>query len=162
MKKVLLVVVALLLVSVVSFAQLSAGKIAVTTDLGGAQLGGAYALSENMRIDGGLIFNSVSPPSPATSTTTFGLGANIKMYNPAMENVTYFYGAGLSFSTTNTSPSTSSLGVRVMGGAEYWFSSRFAWGGYVSLGFSSSGASGATTSMFGTQAVGTTLTWWIN
>ncbi|MBW7887072.1 MAG: hypothetical protein H3C35_01770 [Bacteroidetes bacterium] len=49
-----------------------------------------------------------------------------------------------------------------MGGAEYWFSSRFAWGGYVALGFGSSGPSGATTSTFGTQGVGTTLTWWIN
>jgi hypothetical protein len=161
MKKVLLVVVAILVVSVAAFGQLSAGKMAVTTDLNGGQLGGAYALSENMRIDAGLIFNSSTPPV-GNSVSTFGIGANIKMYNPAMENVTMFYGAGLSFTSTNTTPSSSGLGVRVMAGAEYWFSSRFAWGGYVSLGFSSSGPSGATSSSFGTQGVGTTLTWWFN
>lgn len=163
MKKVLLVVVALLVVSVASFGQLSAGKMAFTTHIGpGGAIGGAYALSENMRIDAGLNFNSTSPPV-GSSSSNFGIGANFKMYNPAMENVSMFYGAGLTFgSTSSGGVSSSSLGVMVMAGAEYWFSSRFAWGGYLSFGFASSGPSGATTSSFGTQGVGTSLTWWFN
>ncbi|MBW7887073.1 MAG: hypothetical protein H3C35_01775 [Bacteroidetes bacterium] len=103
------VVAAVLLVSSISFAQLSAGKIGVTTDLGGGQLGGAYALSENMRLDGGLVFNSSS--FAGTSVSTFGLGVNIKLYNPIVENVSYFYGGGLSFTSSSGTPSTTNLGV---------------------------------------------------
>lgn len=167
MKKVLLVVVAVFIVSAMSFAQLSAGKIGVSTDMPvfGApnlnSIGGAYALSENMRLDAGIAFTSVAPPSPAKSQTGFGLGASVKMYSPAMENVTYFYGAGFSFGTYGD-PAVSSFGVNALGGAEYWFSSRFAMGGYASFGFGSTGASGAKTTTIGTMGVSTTLTWWIN
>ncbi len=161
MKKFLLAIVAVLIVSSISFAQLSAGKIGVTTDILGGSIGGAYALSENMRIDAGLQFQSIAPPSPAKSTTAIGLGANVKLYHPAMENVTYFYGGGFKF-TTAGDPAFSTLGLMGLGGAEYWFSPRFAIGGYVSFGFSSSGVSGAKTTTIGTQGVGTTWTWWIN
>lgn len=164
MKKVLLVVVAMLLVSSVSMAQLSAGKLGVTTDIPASSIGAAYALSENMRIDAGLTFQTTSPPSPAKSSTTIGVGASLKMYNPAMEGVTYFYGGQFNFSSSGPSGATSTaLGVAVLGGAEYWFSSRFAVGAHVSFGFGSSTPSGGSaTTTIGTMGVGTTWTWWIN
>ncbi|MHB1049809.1 MAG: hypothetical protein ACYC09_07010 [Bacteroidota bacterium] len=160
MKKALLVVLAVLLVSSLSVAQLSAGKIGISTDIPGSSIGAAYALSENMRLDAGLSFSSTSTTG-GTSTTAFGLGGSVKMYSPAMENVSYFYGAGLNFGSVG-SPAVTTIGINVLGGAEYWFSSRFAWGGYVSLGFANSGPSGAKTTVIGTQGVSTTLTWWIN
>jgi len=159
MKKVLLVVLAVVLVSSVSMAQLSAGKLAITTDIPGNSIGAAYALSENMRIDGGVTFQSTSVAG--TSATAFGIGANVKLYHPAVENVTYFYGGGVSFSTVGD-PAITSLGLKAIGGAEYWFSSRFAIGGYVSAGYSSVGPSGTKVNTFGTMGVGTTWTWWIN
>lgn len=164
MKKALLVVLAIVLVSSVSMAQLSAGKIGISTDIPAGSLGAAYALSENMRIDAGVTFNTVSPPSPATSFGTIGLGVGLKMYHPAMENVTYFYGGSFGFASSGPSGAkATSLNVNVLGGAEYWFSSRFAMGGYVSFGFGSSTPSGGSaTTTIGTQGVGTTMTWWIN
>jgi len=162
MKKFLLVVVAILIVSSISLAQLTAGKMAITTSIGPAgAIGGAYALSENMRLNAGLNFSSTSVTGGSSSD--FGIGAGVWMYKPAMENVTMFYGGGVTFGSTSVAgTSSSALGVNVSAGAEYWFSPRFAWGGYVSAGFSSSGPSGATTSVFGTQGVGTSLTWWFN
>ena len=164
MKKMLYLIVALLLISSLSMAQLTQGKMAITTDIGpGGAIGGAYALSENMRLDAGINFNSFSPAGGGNSTTTFGIGAGLKLYNPVMENISMFYGGGVMFGSSSTSgTSSSTFGVSVIAGAEYWFSSRFAWGGYCSLGFSSSGSSGATSSNFGTQGVGTSLTWWFN
>jgi len=161
MKKALLVVLAVLLVSSLSVAQLSAGKIGITTDIPAKSIGAAYALSENMRLDAGLTFESTAPPSPATSSTEIGIGASIKLYHPAVENVTYYYGGGVGFNTAGD-PAFSTIGISVMGGAEYWFSSRFAVGANVSLGFTNSGVSGAKTTRIGTQGVGMTWTWWIN
>lgn len=160
MKKALLVVLAVLLVSSVSMAQLSAGKIGISTDIPGGSIGAAYALSENMRVDAGLTFQSFSP-AVGSSVTTFGIGGSLKMYNPAVENVSYFYGAGINFGSSG-SPSVTTIGINALGGAEYWFSPRFAMGGYVSFGFVNSGASGAKSTTIGTQGVGTTMTWWIN
>ncbi len=173
MKKVLLVAVAVLLVSSATFAQLTQGKMAVTTSIGpGAAIGGAYALSDNMRLNAGINFNSTSfTPSGGSSVsqTNFGIGASLWMYKPAMENVTMFYGGGLQFGSagaigTSGQPgyvaSTSTFGVTLTTGAEYWFNSHFAWGGNINIGFTSSGPSGATTSVVGTQGVATTLTWW--
>lgn len=160
MKKALLVVLAVLLVSSVSMAQLSAGKIGISTDIPAGSIGAAYALSENMRLDAGLSFSSTSTTG-GTSSTGFGIGGSVKLYSPAMENVSYFYGGGVNFGSVG-SPAVTTIGVNVLGGAEYWFSSRFAMGGYVSLGFTNFGPSGATTTVIGTQGVSTTLTWWIN
>lgn len=167
MKKVLLVVVALLIVSSATFAQLTQGKMAITTSIGpGAAIGGAYALSDNMRLNAGLNFNSTSyTPSGGSSVsqTTFGIGASLWMYKPAMENVSMFYGGGVNFGSVGAAgntPSSSTFGITLTAGTEYWFNSHFAWGGNVNIGFTSSGPSGATTSVFGTQGVGTSLTWW--
>ncbi len=162
MKKLLLAVVAVLIVSSVSFAQLSAGKMAFTTSLAPAgAIGGSYALSESMRLNGGVNFSSSS--TSGTSSTNFGLGASVWLYKPVMENVNYFYGGGLYFGSTSLAgTSSSSFGLTADAGAEYWFSPRFAWGGGVQAGFSSSGPSGATTSKFGTLGTFTTLTWWFN
>jgi hypothetical protein len=160
MKKTLLVVIAVILVSTVSMAQLSAGKIGVSTDIPGGSIGGAYALSENMRVDAGVTFSSFAPPV-GSSATTIGVGASVKMYSPAVENVTYFYGAGFGFGTSG-SPSVSTINIHALGGAEYWFSPRFAMGGYASFGFVNTGASGAKSTTIGTQGVSTTMTWWIN
>ncbi len=171
MKK-LLLAVALLVVSSVTFAQLTQGKFAITTSIGpGGSIGGAYALSDNMRLNAGLNFNSTSvtvaatalTPSASASQTNFGIGASLWMYKPAMESVTMFYGGGVNFGSAGAvgnTPSSSTLGITVTAGAEYWFNSHFAWGGNINVGYTSSGPSGATTSVFGTQGVATSLTWW--
>jgi hypothetical protein len=158
MKK-LLLVVAVLFVSSLSFAQLTAGRMAVTSDIGNS-LGGVYALSENMSVEGGVTFVS-SSPSVGNSTTTIGLNAGVKMYQPAMENVTLFYGGKFGFSSAGD-PAYSTISLTAIGGAEYWFSPRFSWGGYIGFGFSSYGVSGAKTTDIGTQGLVQTLTWWFN
>lgn len=166
MKKLLFVAVAILIVSSLSLAQMTAGKMAFSSDImtgGGGSIGGAYALSENMRLDIGLSFIMTSPPSPATSTTAFGIGAAVKMYNPAMENVSYYYGGRFSYGTNGGTPAVSSLYVGALAGADYWFSPRFSMGGQVNFGFGSAGASGATTTTIGTQlGYGGTASWWFN
>ena len=164
MKRFSLIVVGLVAASSLSFGQLKQGGMAITTSIGpGTAIGGSYALSENMRLNVGLEFQSMSRPAPLASITTFGVGAGVWMYSAAMENVTMFYGGNFSYGSTGPSGATSStLSVAVDLGAEYWFSSRFSWGGYVSAGFASSGPSGATTSTFGTMGVSTSLSWWFN
>jgi len=167
MKKLLLVAVALLMASSASFAQLTAGKMAITTSIGapGNAIGGAYAISDNMRLNAGLNFNSTSQTVNGNSATqtTFGIGASLWMYKPATESISMFYGGGVSFGSAGAvgnAPSSSTLGITLTAGAEYWFNAHFAWGGNVNIGFTSSGPSGATTSVFGTQGVATSLTWW--
>jgi len=161
MKKIHVIVAGLLLLSTVSFAQLTAGKMAITTDILGSSIGGAYALSENMRIDASVSIVSTSPPSPLKSTTGIGLGAGVKMYNPAMENVAYYYGGKFSFETDGNDPATTTLNLGVLGGAEYFFSPRFSLGGHVNFGFESKGATNKTTTI-GTMGMNTVWTWWFN
>jgi hypothetical protein len=164
MKKLSLLVLALALTSSVMVGQLKKGGMAITTEIAPAgAIGGAYALSESMRLNAGLNFGSISPGGGANSTTAFGVGASLWMYSPAMENVTMFYGAGVSFgSQSSGGVSASTFGFEGDLGAEYWFSPRFAWGGYVAFGFASTSSGGVTSSNFGTQGVGTSLTWWFN
>ncbi|NUN70365.1 MAG: hypothetical protein HUU02_11705 [Bacteroidetes bacterium] len=161
MKKLHVLVAALLLLSTVSFAQLTAGKLAITTDPTANSLGAAYALSENMRIDAGLSLLSVSPPSPAKSATAIGLSAGVKMYKPAVENVAYYYGGKFSFSTDGGDPAVTALYLGVLAGAEYYFSPRFSLAGHANFGFQSAGAANKTTTI-GTTGLNTVWTWWFN
>lgn len=162
MKKLSFVVLALTLASSVMLGQLKKGGMAITTEIGpGGAIGGAYALSESMRLNAGLQFGSAS--AGGTSTTQFGVGASVWLYQAAMENVTMFYGGGLEFGSTSVAgTSSSNFALMAQLGAEYWFSSRFAWGGYVGFGFGSTSVAGTSSSNFGTQGVGTSLTWWFN
>jgi len=164
MKKLSLVVLALTLASSVMLGQLKKGGMAITTSIAPAgAIGGAYALSESMRLNVGLNFGSVSPGGGANSVTNFGVGAGVWMYQSAMESVTMFYGGGLSFgSTSSGGVSSSNFGLEADLGAEYWFSPRFAWAGYVGFGFSSASSGGVSSSNFGTLGVNQSLTWWFN
>jgi hypothetical protein len=162
MKRLSLLAVALVAISSLAFSQLKPGGMAVTTAIGpGGAIGGAYALSENMRLNAGVNFSSAS--NAGTSSTAFGIGAGVWMYQQAMENVTTFYGGGLTYGSSGPSGSTTStFSVAGNFGAEYWFSPRFSWGGYVSAGFSSTSFAGTSSSNFGTMGVSTSLTWWLN
>lgn len=157
-------VTVLLLATSMMFGQLKKGGLGITTAVGLAgqsSLGVAYAFSENTRLNGELEFSSVSPTG-GSSQTNFGIGATLWIYQPAMENVTVSYGGGLGYGSTS-SGGVSSSSISILGefGAEYWFSPKFAWGGQLTLGFNTSGPSGAKTSTFGT-GMSTSLTWWFN
>lgn len=159
MKKSLFAVLAVLCISSISFGQLKQGTWGITTGLAGTPtLGIVYAIQSNLRLAGNLGFSSTS--TGGVSGSTFTIGVTPWYYLGTSENVSAFVGGTIGFTSTSGG-GVSSTGFNIAGnfGAEYWFSPKFSWDGFLGLGFTSSGPSGATTSTFGTST-STGLTWY--
>jgi len=181
MKKALWVLAAVIVCSSMMFGQLRRGSFGLESRLdvspvqGGNALSGlgvAYAVSENLRIDGVLGFNSGSVVTTggtgATTVTQSGFGVLVgaSYYIGTVDNVSAFAGGNVGFSSFSPGGGVSSVSNFTIGafyGAEYWFSPKFAWSGAMGIQFTSVGTT-PSTSTFGTYgaAASTGLTWWFN
>jgi hypothetical protein len=158
MKKGFAVLVLMVVCSTISFSQLPAGKLAISTALNNVNaLGASYAINESMRLNTGLNYQYSN-----SFGTTVGIGASLWMYHPVNESITYFYGGGASYDHT-PGGAKKILSLNLVSGAEYWFNSRFSWGAHSGLFYSSTSVpAGSALTDYGTLGVRTTLTWWFN
>ncbi len=163
MKKLFAVLVAIVLVTSLTSAQLKRGMFGLQTGITGDAntIGGIYNLSENMRLRVSIGFAS-SSPSVGSSSSSFNIGGGLVHYFGITDNLATFVGGLIEFGTASSGgASSTSFGIAAQFGAEYWFSPRFSISGFAQLGFNSTGPSGATTSNFGTS-MGTALTFYFN
>lgn len=169
MKKLCIATLAVMLASSFGFGQMKQGTWGVTTGTAGSptSFGIAYALQPNLRLSGAIGFTSESNPNfqaTAVGTTTFTIGVTPWYYLGTTESVSAFVGGMIGFTSTSISGvSGSATGFTFAGhfGAEYWFTQKFAWNGYLALGFNSQsngGPASVSNSTFGTST-STGLTW---
>ena len=124
-----------------------------------AALGAEYMIADTMGIRAGLGFIN------SGSTTDYSLAAGFEYHFPAKGGVSPYVGgevsdSGQSRSSGGTTPSQ--FGVNAVFGARYFFSTNFAWGGEVRLGYTSTTAGATTTTALGTDSVQIDLTWFLN
>ena len=150
MKKVALVLMAIVLVGSVAMSQgmAKSGQWGIQTSLGVASspvrttptVGLKFMASENLavRVEAG--FNSYSPAGGGNTTTGYAFGAGFEYHMTAVGSVSPYVGfqAGYGGGSTGGGGSTqTSFGAAGVWGGEYFFSSNFSWGGEVGIGFTS-------------------------
>ena len=177
MKRIALVLMAIVVVSAVAFSgdmakqgawgvQTSLG-FASATGVGAVTTGWKFRVSDNMAVRAEVGFSSFSPAGGGGSSSGYGFGAGFEYHwNPSgMGNVSPYVGAGLGYGGSSaagggTSPTSLTVGGFV--GGEYFFSSNFSVAGQVGLGFNSAGVSGATNSTIGTMNAAGIWTWYLS
>ncbi len=176
MKKLLLVVIAIAVVSTAAFAQGTPRKGAfgiqtavIITGTGAGpgaagSLGAKYMVTDAIGLRAAL--GVLNTSTGGTSSTGFDLGAGFEYHFTGKGGVSPYVGAELGYSGESLSgggPTPSEFALNGVFGAEYFFSSNFSWGGEVKLGFwSATTAGGATTTFLGTDAVSFIMTWYVN
>ena len=162
MKRIERLFLGVLFVASVMSGQLQPGGLALSTAFGeDSNVGGAYALSENKRVNFGVGFHSASPDSGA-SRTAFAVQTGMWFYRPAVENVSTFYGGSVEFRSSTGARRVGDLGLSANVGVEYSLSRRFAVGTYMGLTFrfGDTSADGNKGYSVGTARMGVFLTWW--
>ena len=177
MKRIALVLMAIVVVSAVAFSgdMAKQGAWGVQTSLGLASAtvgtaittGWKFRVSDNMAVRAEVGFGSSSPPGGGGSSSGYGFGAGFEYHwNPSgMGNVSPYVGAGLGYGGGSvTGGGTAATDLRFAGfvGGEYFFSSNFSAAGQVGLGFQSVGASGNTASNIGTVSMTGIWTWYLS
>jgi hypothetical protein len=174
MKKIVLVILAVVLVSSLTFAEggatagqfgLQTGLVFTGVGLGFVgDIGAKYIVTDNIALRAALGLRNIS--SGGDSTTLFDLGAGFEYHFGGKGGVSPYAGAeisysGASFSVGGDTPIEFGLGG--VFGAEYFFSSNFSWAGEARLGFIyyDDGA-GTKTNVIGTLGFATFVTWYIN
>ena len=171
MKRLFLVVLAVVLVGSFAFADVSAkaGQLGLQSGLiftgsgNAGAVGAKYMITDTIGARAGLGLSISS--SGGSSTTYFDLGGGVEFHFGGKGGVSPYAGAELNYSgeahsTGATAPSE--FGMYAMFGGEYFFSSNFSWAGEARLGFDSRTSSGSTTTKFGSFGFATFLTWYIN
>jgi hypothetical protein len=174
MKKILLVILAVVLVSSLTFAEGEAksGQFGLQTGLiftgvglnFNIDIGAKYIVTDNIALRAGLGLMNIS--SGGDSTTFYDLGAGFEYHFGGKGGVSPYVGAALSYSGASSSAggdTPSEFGLDAVFGGEYFFSSNFSWAGEARLGFvfDDDGA-GTKTNFIGTLGFATFLTWYIN
>ena len=176
MKKVLLVLLAVVLIGSVASAQSMAknGQWGIQTSLGLASspvagvstIGAKFLVSDDVAIRVELGLTSVSLSGGGGSTTGYGIGAGFEYHlTGGKGNVSPYVGLGVGYgggSTPGGGTTPTTLAVQGFFGGEYFFSSNFSWAGQIGLGFGSTGVSGATTTAIATGSATMIATWYIN
>jgi hypothetical protein len=173
MKRLFLVVLAVVLVGSFAFADVKAkaGQFGVQTDLiftnAGASspfsVGAKYMITDSLGLRASLGF--LNQGSGGSSVTLYDLGVGMEFHFGGKGGVSPYAGAELSYSGaaySSGATAPSEFGICALFGGEYFFSSNFSWAGEARLGFSSATAGGTTTTTFGTFGFATFLTWYIN
>ncbi len=158
-----LVLVTVVLFAFVGSAQLVPGRIALTTAVGLApDVGASYAISDRLRLNFGIGFNTSSPDSGA-SRSTFSIETGLWVSQTPMDGVSTFYGGAIQFRSASGTRTAGDMGIIAQAGAEYAFSKRFSAGSYVGLEFRTgdTSADGKKGAMIATTRVGLFLSWWI-
>jgi hypothetical protein len=172
MKKLVLVILAVVLVSSSTFAEgaANAGQFGLQTALTftsvglgfAGDLGAKYLITSNIAVRAALGLSSTS--AAGASTTLFDVAAGVEYHFGGKGGVSPYAGAEISYSGASVpaGKGPSSFGLNGVFGGEYFFSSNFSWAGEARLGFRSDNAAGATATTIGTAGIATFLTWYIN
>ena len=183
MKKIALVLIAIFVISAVSFAgdMAKSGSWGVQTSLGIASspvmstnsLGLKFWISDNMAIRAELGYLSYTPPI-GDATSGYAIGGGFEYHMTPMGNLSPYVGIELGYgggSVPGGGDTQSSFAVAGAWGAEYFFASNFSWAGEVQLGYLSTSnvpytdSNGlpalGTESYFGTGSATMTLSWYI-
>jgi hypothetical protein len=171
MKKLVLVILAIVVVSSSAFAegaptpgQLGLQTAVTFTNVPGftGDLGAKYIITSNIAVRAALGLSSTS--SGGASTTFFDLAAGVEFHFGGKGGVSPYAGAEISYSGASVpvGKGPSSFGVNGVFGGEYFFSSNFSWAGEARLGFRTDNVAGTTSTTFGTAGIATFLTWYIN
>ena len=140
--------------------------VASSPVLSASNVGVKFMASENLAIRVEVGFVTISPPGGGGSTSGYQVGAGFEYHMESKGgSVSPYVGlqagyGGGSLPGGGTTPN--SFAVNGVWGGEYFFSSNFSWGGEVGIGFLSTGASGNTTSAFGTTSATMIATWYLN
>jgi len=174
MKKIVLVILAIVLVSSLTFAEgeaksgqfgLQTGLVFTGVGLGFVgDIGAKYMITDSIAIRAALGLLNIS--SSGNSTTLYDLGAGFEYHFAGKGGVSPYAGAEISYSGASFSAggdTPSEFGLDGVFGGEYFFSSNFSWAGEARLGFvfDDDGA-GTKTNFIGTLGFATFLTWYIN
>ena len=176
MKKIALVLVAIAVLSTAAMAgdMAKSGQWGIQTALGvsnspvfgTSNVGVKFMASENLAIRVEVGFATVSPPGGGGSTSGYAIGAGFEYHMESKGgNVSPYVGLQAGFgggSVPGGGTTPTAFQVNGVWGGEYFFSSNFSWGGEIGLGFVSAGASGATTTGFGTGSATMIATWYLN
>ena len=175
MKKIALVLIAIVLVSSAAFSQgmAKSGQWGVQTALGAGgitsnTIGFKFMASENLavRLEAG--FNSFSPGGGAPSNSAYGFGAGFEYHMTAVGSVSPYVGLGAGYSGLSIGGAVNNpswFDVKGYWGGEYFFSSNFSWAGQVGLDFVSfsPGGGGNSQTTIGTNGSATMIaTWYLN
>ncbi len=182
MKRLLLVLLALVLVGSVASAQMMAKSgmwgiqtslgFATSTTLAAPTIGAKFLVSDDIAIRFEAGITSASVTGGAGSTTGYAVGGAFEYHlTGGKGNVSPYVGLGVGFGGSSlpgggTAPT--SLTVGGFFGGEYFFSTNFSAAGQIGVGFNSTGISGATTTTISTGSMNATSTaaiiwtWYIN
>lgn len=129
-------------------AQLSTGKLGVTTNLSGVSA--SYMLSSNMRVNGGLSL------AFGDDYSNFGLSGSVWLYQPSQGNLSGYLGGGFGFTNTSSGNfSSSNFGLHGVYGAEYFFASSFSANVHLQANFDFD-------PFYMSFGTGMGLSWWLN
>lgn len=177
MKRLLLVLLAVVLLGSVASAQMMAksGMWGIQTSLGFAfspiaaapTLGAKFVVSDDIAIRFEAGISSTSPPGGGGSTTGYAVGADFEYHlSGGKGNVSPYLGLGVGFgggSVPGGGTTPTALTVGGFFGGEYFFTTNFSAAGQIGVGFTTAGVSGATTTTIATAGVGAVVwTWYIN
>ena len=171
MKNTLLVVIAILVVTAGAFGQAKRGQLGIQTGVTFtavsaspfADVGGVFMITDAFALRAAAGF--LNTTSGGSSTLGYDLGAGVEYHFAGKGGVSPYAGAQLSYSGASVptgAPAQSAFGLNAVLGAEYFFSTNFAWGGELSIGYVSSTQGTTTTTFFGTNELTSYLTWFIN
>lgn len=170
MKRFLLVVVVVAVVSAYGFAQAKAGEIGIqggstvftTTSLGPAEaVGVKVVVADNIALRADLGLESFA--FGGSTETLLDAAAAVEFHFGGKGGVSPYAGGEVSYSTgtfTGLPTPYSTFGVAGLIGGEYFFSSNFSWAGEARLGFISE--SNPTMTILGTFGFASFLTWYLN
>ncbi len=174
MKRLVLVLSLVVLVSTFTFAQAAAkpGQFGIQSALtftsvgGSGAVGGKYWINNNVAVRAAVGFLNIA--GTGLTTTRYDLGAGFEYHFGGKGGVSPYAGAEVSYSGESVSTggkTDSDFALQGVFGGEYFFSSNFSWAGELGLGFDSSYAAltGNTTTTIGTFGFASfLLTWYIN
>ena len=173
MKKLLLVLAAVVLISAFTYAEGApkAGEFGIQGGvtftgvfgplIAAGDLGAKYWLSNALALRAGVGFDNNA--APALTTTAYDLGVGFEYHFAGKGGVSPYAGAALSYSGESFStggPTASDFGVKLIFGGEYFFSDNFSWAGELGLGYLSAYNGATTTTLLTTFGMGTFLTYY--
>jgi hypothetical protein len=172
MKRLVLVLIAVVLISISAFAEGTpkAGEFGIQTSVAVftflsvpplASLGAKYWITDAMALRAGLGFAS---QSGSNSMTAYDIGAGFEYHFAGKGGVSPYAGIQASINSQTPSGGSATTGymINAVLGGEYFFSNNFSWGGEIGIGVGGSDNNGVTSTLVSTVGAATILTWYLN